>query len=42
MLLGRPVDISEYCPNTFTTGSLVGALLDWSFHKVCFALNWDV
>jgi HK97 family phage major capsid protein/HK97 family phage prohead protease len=42
MLLGRPVDVSEYCPNTFTSGSLVGALLDWSFYKVVFALNWDV
>jgi HK97 family phage major capsid protein len=42
MLLGRPVDVSEYCPSTFTSGSLVGALLDWSFYKVVFALNWDV
>jgi HK97 family phage major capsid protein len=42
MLLGRPVDVSEYCPSTFTSGSLVGALLDWSFYKVVFALNFDV
>jgi HK97 family phage major capsid protein len=42
MLLGRPVDVSEYCPAVFTSGQLVGALIDWSFYKVVFALNWDV
>jgi HK97 family phage major capsid protein/HK97 family phage prohead protease len=42
MLLGRPVDVSEYCPSTFTSGSYVGALLDWSFYKIVFALNFDV
>jgi HK97 family phage major capsid protein len=30
MLLGHPVDESEYVPNTFTTGLYVGALCNWS------------
>lgn len=30
MLLGHPVDESEYVPNTFTEGLYVGALCNWS------------
>ena len=30
MLLGHPVDESEYLPNTFTTTLYVGALCNWS------------
>jgi HK97 family phage major capsid protein len=30
MLLGHPVDESEYVPNTFTTTRYVGALCNWS------------
>ena len=30
MLLGHPVDESEYVPNTFTTTLYVGALCNWS------------
>ena len=30
MLLGHPVDESEYVPNTFTTALYVGALCNWS------------
>ena len=29
MLLGLPVDMSEYIPNTFTTGQYVGILANW-------------
>ncbi len=29
MLLGLPVDMSEYIPNTFTTGKYVGILANW-------------
>lgn len=28
-ILGRPVDVSEYAPNTFTTGEYVGLFGDW-------------
>ncbi len=30
LLLGLPIDESEYVPNTFTTGLYVGALCNWS------------
>jgi HK97 family phage major capsid protein len=42
MLLGRPVDVSEYAPTTFTSGQLMGVLIDGSFFKFVFALGFDV
>ena len=37
-----PYDESEYCPNTFTSGSYVGALVDWSQYWICDALTFRV
>ena len=34
MLLGLPVDESEYAPNTFTSGMYVGILGDWSYYWI--------
>lgn len=38
MLLGRPVNESEYAPNTFTSGLYVGAFGDFSFYGVADSL----
>lgn len=38
-LIGYPVYVSESCPNTFTTGLYVGALVDLRFYWICFALD---
>ena len=37
-LLGRPVDMSEYAPNTFTTGLYVGILGDFSNYWIVDSL----
>lgn len=34
-LLGFPYDVSDYCPQTFTEGSYVGALVDWRSYGIC-------
>lgn len=34
MLLGLPVDESEYAPNTFTTGLYVGILANWEYYWI--------
>lgn len=39
MLLGMPVNESEYVPNTFTTGQYVGMLGDFSFYWIADALD---
>lgn len=41
-VLGRPVNESEYCPNTFTTGKYVGLLGDVSYYHIADALTMDV
>ncbi|MBF0358871.1 MAG: phage major capsid protein [Magnetococcales bacterium] len=41
-LLGRPLMISEYAPNTFTTGLYVGILGDFSNYWIADALNMQV
>jgi HK97 family phage major capsid protein len=41
-LLGRPFMMSEYVPNTFTTGLYVGILGDFSFYWIVDALNLQV
>lgn len=42
MLLGRPVMMSEYAPNTFTTGLYVGMLADFSQYWIADALDFQV
>lgn len=42
MLLGHPVDMSENCPNTFTTGKYVGLFCDWSYYWIADALNMTI
>jgi HK97 family phage major capsid protein len=41
-LLGYPVDISEFCPNTFDASLAVGALVNWSCYWVVDALDISV
>jgi HK97 family phage major capsid protein len=38
-LLCIPMQISEYCPSTFTSSSYVGILGDWKYYAVCYALE---
>ena len=42
MLFGLPVFVSEYAPNTFTTGLYVGAVGDFSFYHIADALDFTV
>jgi HK97 family phage major capsid protein len=42
MLLGMPVNESEYVPNTFTTGQYVGMLGDYSHYWIADALDMTV
>lgn len=42
MLLGRPVRLSEYAPNTNTTGQYVGLLADWSNYWIADAYNTEI
>jgi HK97 family phage major capsid protein len=39
MLLGVPVLVSAYCPQTFTSGQYVGILGDWSYYVIAYALE---
>lgn len=41
-VLGLPVNVSEYAPNTFTTGLYVGLLGDFSNYWIVDALNMQV
>jgi HK97 family phage major capsid protein len=41
-LLDLPFDISEYAPNTFTTGLYVGLLCDWSYYWIVEALDLQI
>jgi HK97 family phage major capsid protein len=42
MVLGFPVDVNEFAPNTFTTGLYVGILGDWSTYWIADALDMDL
>lgn len=42
MLLGLPVDQSEYVPNTFTTGKYVGVLANWQHYWIAESLDFQV
>lgn len=41
-LLGRPFMMSEYVPNTFTTGQYVGILGDFSYYWIADALDMEI
>ncbi len=41
-ILGFPVGMSEYVPNTFTTGQYVGILGDFKFYWIADSLNFEV
>ena len=41
-VLGLPMDVSEYVPNTFTTGLYVGILADWSYYWIVDGLNLEL
>ncbi|MXS81568.1 phage major capsid protein [Nitrosomonas oligotropha] len=42
ILLGRPVNMSEYVPNTFTSGLYVGLFGDLSYYWIADAMNIEV
>jgi HK97 family phage major capsid protein len=42
LILGRPFYMSEYCPNTFTTGLYVGIVGDFSKYVIADALSMGV
>ncbi len=42
LLLGGPMAVSEYTPNTFTTGKYVGMYGDFSFYWIADALNMEI
>lgn len=41
-LLGLPMDVNEFCPNTFTAGLYVGLLADWSQYWIVDALDMEM
>ncbi len=41
-LLERPINVSEYVPNTFTTGQYVGLLGDMSFYWIADAIELQI
>lgn len=41
-LLGIQVVMSEFVPNTFTTGLYVGMLADWSYYHIADSLNLTI
>lgn len=41
-LLGIPVVMSEFVPNTFTSGLYVGMLADWSYYHIADSLNLTI
>jgi HK97 family phage major capsid protein len=42
MILGRPYKMSEYAPNTFTSGLYVGIIGDFSYYWIADALNMRI
>lgn len=42
MLLGHPVDESEYAPNTFTTGQYVGLFANWKWYWIADLMDLTV
>lgn len=41
-LLDCPVNMSEYAPNTYTTGQYVAMLGDWSFYWIADSINFEL
>jgi HK97 family phage major capsid protein len=41
-LLNLPVDVSEFAPNTFTTGKYAGGLFDWSQYWIVDSLALEI
>lgn len=41
-ILGRPLDVSEYVPNTFTTGNYVGMFADFSYYWIADSLDLQI
>lgn len=42
MLLGRPINMSEYAPNTFTSGLYVGMFADFSKYWIADAMDMQI
>ena len=42
MLIGQPIFMSEYVPNTFTTGQYVGLIGDLSYYWIADALDMQI
>lgn len=42
MVLGLPVDMSEYVPNTFTTGKYVGVLANWKHYWIVDSMDMQI
>lgn len=42
LLLGRPLNDSEFCPSTFTTGLYVGMFADFSYYWIVDALDMEI
>jgi HK97 family phage major capsid protein len=42
MLLGLPVDESEFAPNTFTAGLYVGLLANWQYYEIADSLDLEI
>lgn len=41
-ILGRPYFVSEYCPNTFTSGKYVGIIGDFSFYWIADSMQMGI
>lgn len=41
-IIETPYDMSEYVPNTFTTGLYVGIIGDWQFYEIVDALSMEM
>lgn len=42
MLVGLPMDETEYAPNTFTTGLYVGALCCWEYYWIADLMSMEI
>lgn len=42
MVLGLPVDMSEYVPNTFTSGKYVGVLANWKHYWIVDSMDMQI
>ncbi len=42
LILNKPFDMSEFAPNTFTSGQYVGIYADWSFYWIADAMAMEI